>query len=159
MKSNVIKAVLLLLCSIFFDGCVLVDFRDPEMPSWTNIYFNGRLLTDPETNIPIDDAIINPKIYTWVNSSYTGQTYSAGWGNPYRPGYCTYSASVGQRGVFVTDSMGCWRGSIYDSPTKLKIEVVYMDKDSVKHSFWTREYKYADESSWQNVTIYASEYE
>lgn len=158
MKSNVIKAVLLLLCSIFFDGCVLVDFRDPEMPPSVNICCNGHLFTDPDSNTPIYDALIIPDYYFWVNSSYTGAVYHAYWTQVTRPAR-VFSESVQKKGTFLTDSVGAWGGTIDVNPTKLRLNVYYLGEDSVIHNFCTHEYDYKGESSWQHVTIYVSEYE
>lgn len=156
MKSNILKAILLLLCSIVFDGCVLIDFRDPEMPPSVNICCNGHLFTDPETNTPIYDALIIPEFFYWDNSSYTGSRIFSDWSQLVRP--VSFSKSVQAIGTYLTDSVGAWGGTIDVNPTKLRIKVYYLGEDSVTHNFCTYEYDYTDESSWQNITIYASEY-
>lgn len=153
MKKKHLLIALFVLIGLTFTSC------DPECPDNIKIVFSGFLYTDAESKTPICDALIDPLVYVWINSDYTGQTYSSMWDKPLSAVPNAYSESLQMRGIFVTDSQGYWQKKISAHPTKVIFRVRYMGTDSLIHVFHTKEYVYENELSWQKIKIYADEYE
>lgn len=149
-KSFII-AVIALCCALA--GC------DPQTPDYTKIVCSGYLYTDAESKTPISDAVVTPEVYTWNNSSYTGQIYESGWAVPISYGGNDWCEWAQKWCIFATDNNGKWGREITTHPTKLRLCVVYLDQDSVEHRFTTKEYDYKNNLSWQKIEIYASDYE
>lgn len=152
MKKKSFLIAGLALFSLVLTSC------DQNTPDWIDMYCTGRLFTDHESQTPIVDALVTPELYYWTVSDYTGQIDHTGWATPFSHPH-NYCESLGYWGIFVTDDWGCWGGKIHGTPTKLRLQVVYLDKDSIKHHFTTKEYKYENELSLQKINIYASDYE
>lgn len=147
----------LLIAVIAF--CFVLVSCEQNPPDSQRIMCSGVLYTDSISKTPIKDAIVNPKIYWWTTGDTKLVIDASGWSVPLKPADTYYSESLDLHGIFGTDTHGVWGGEMYCHPTKLKLLVRYMGSDSIKHEFYTKEYDYKNELSWQNIEIYASDYE
>ena len=147
-----------LIVTIIACCCVLIGCEQ-NPPDSQQIMCSGVLYTDPMSKTPIEDALVNPEIYWWTTSGTKLYIDGSGWSVPLKPAPSFYSESLDLHGIFGTDAHGAWGGEMYCHPTKLKLLVRYMGTDSTKHEFYTKEYDYKNELSWQNIEIFASDYE
>lgn len=143
----------------FIAFCFVLTGCEQNPPDFQRIVCSGVLYTDSISKTPIEDAIVTPKIYWWTTDDTKLYIDGSGWSVPLKPADTYYSESLDLHGIFGTDTHGAWGGEMYCHPTKLKLFVRYMGTDSTKHEFYTKEYDYKNEFSWQNIKIFASDYE